>query len=183
MPGQLRAVTNWVGPVGTGAQLANALRSWSVLRFEVTEDLVRGQVVAGRHLDQLIREHARDSLEKRYFDCRPGLREGGRVVVALACLADVPLRDLHPSRDRVKPRLILQRQGPLHRPLRLVDPLEREQAPGPGGVRLGKLLVRGDRRFELGERPVVVIARPALCRRPRRRCDVAMDASRPRSRR
>jgi hypothetical protein len=38
MPGQLRAVTNWVGPVGTGAKLANALRSWSVLRFEVTED-------------------------------------------------------------------------------------------------------------------------------------------------
>ena len=26
------------GPVGTGARLANALRSWSVLRFEVTED-------------------------------------------------------------------------------------------------------------------------------------------------
>ena len=38
MPGQLRAVTNWVGPSGTGARLANALRSWSVLRFEVTED-------------------------------------------------------------------------------------------------------------------------------------------------
>ena len=38
MPRQLRAVTNWVGPVGTGAQLANALRSWTVLRFEVTED-------------------------------------------------------------------------------------------------------------------------------------------------
>ena len=38
MPGQLRSVTNWVGPVGTGGQLANALRSWSVLRFEVTED-------------------------------------------------------------------------------------------------------------------------------------------------
>ena len=38
MPGQLRAVTNWVGPVGTGARLANALRSWPVLRFEVTED-------------------------------------------------------------------------------------------------------------------------------------------------
>ena len=38
MPGQLRAVVNWVGPVGTGARLANALRSWSVLRFEVTED-------------------------------------------------------------------------------------------------------------------------------------------------
>ena len=42
MPGQLRAVTNWVGPVGTGAQLANALRSWSVLRFEVTEDPSQG---------------------------------------------------------------------------------------------------------------------------------------------
>lgn len=38
MPGQLRAVTNWCGPVGTGSRLANALRSWSVLRFEVTED-------------------------------------------------------------------------------------------------------------------------------------------------
>lgn len=38
MPGQLRAVINWVGPVGTGARLANALRAWSVLRFEVTED-------------------------------------------------------------------------------------------------------------------------------------------------
>ncbi len=38
MPGQLRAVVNWVGPVGTGARLASALRSWSVLRFEVTED-------------------------------------------------------------------------------------------------------------------------------------------------
>ncbi len=38
MPPQLRAVANWRGPVGTGAQLANALRSWSVLRFEVTED-------------------------------------------------------------------------------------------------------------------------------------------------
>lgn len=38
MPAQLRAVTNWVGPVGTAARLANALRSWSVLRFEITED-------------------------------------------------------------------------------------------------------------------------------------------------
>jgi hypothetical protein len=38
MPGQLRSVVNWVGPVGTGARLASALRSWSVLRFEVTED-------------------------------------------------------------------------------------------------------------------------------------------------
>jgi hypothetical protein len=42
MPGQLRAVTNWVGPVGTGARLANALRSWPVLRFEVTEDPSQG---------------------------------------------------------------------------------------------------------------------------------------------
>ena len=42
MPGQLRAVTNWVGPVGTGARLANALRSWPVLRFEVTEDASDG---------------------------------------------------------------------------------------------------------------------------------------------
>jgi hypothetical protein len=42
MPGQFCAVTNWRGPVGTGAQLANALRSWSVLRFEVTEDASSG---------------------------------------------------------------------------------------------------------------------------------------------
>ncbi|MGH3726648.1 MAG: DUF3145 domain-containing protein [Mycobacterium sp.] len=42
MPGQLRAATNWVGPVGTGARLANALRSWPVLRFEVTEDASEG---------------------------------------------------------------------------------------------------------------------------------------------
>ncbi len=42
MAGQLRAVTNWVGPVGTGARLANALRSWPVLRFEVTEDPSEG---------------------------------------------------------------------------------------------------------------------------------------------
>lgn len=38
MPAQLRAVTNWRGPVGTAARIANALRSWPVLRFEVTED-------------------------------------------------------------------------------------------------------------------------------------------------
>ena len=33
MPGQLRAVTNWVGPVGTGAQLANALRLYTQERY------------------------------------------------------------------------------------------------------------------------------------------------------
>jgi len=37
-PGQLRAGCSWVGPVGTGARLAAALRAWPVLRFEVTED-------------------------------------------------------------------------------------------------------------------------------------------------
>lgn len=36
--GQLRAISNWVGPVGTAARIANSLRSWSMLRFEVTED-------------------------------------------------------------------------------------------------------------------------------------------------
>jgi len=42
MPGQLRAVTNWIGPVATGGRLASALRSWTVLRFEVTEDASPG---------------------------------------------------------------------------------------------------------------------------------------------
>ena len=42
LPGQLRAITNWVGPVGTGAALASALRSWTVLRFEVTEEPSEG---------------------------------------------------------------------------------------------------------------------------------------------
>lgn len=41
-PGQLCAAINWVGPVGTGARLADALRSWTVLRFEVTEDPSEG---------------------------------------------------------------------------------------------------------------------------------------------
>ncbi|NMN94734.1 DUF3145 domain-containing protein [Antrihabitans stalactiti] len=40
--GLLRATSNWVGPVGTGARIANALRSWSMLRFEVTEDPSEG---------------------------------------------------------------------------------------------------------------------------------------------
>lgn len=37
-PGRMRATVDWVGPVGTGARLANALREWSGLLFEVTED-------------------------------------------------------------------------------------------------------------------------------------------------
>lgn len=40
--GQLRAITEWVGPVGTGSKLASALRSWPVLRFEITEDPSEG---------------------------------------------------------------------------------------------------------------------------------------------
>jgi hypothetical protein len=41
-PGQLRASTDWLGPVGTGARLVNALRVWPMLRFEVTEDASEG---------------------------------------------------------------------------------------------------------------------------------------------
>lgn len=40
--GLLRTTTNWVGPVGTGAKIAHALRSWSMLRYEVTEDPSEG---------------------------------------------------------------------------------------------------------------------------------------------
>ncbi|MBY6351785.1 DUF3145 domain-containing protein [Rhodococcoides corynebacterioides] len=40
--GQLRATTEWVGPVGTGSRLAAVLRSWRMLRFEVTEDPSEG---------------------------------------------------------------------------------------------------------------------------------------------
>ena len=40
--GQLRAATDWVGPVGTGAALAGILRTWQMLRFEVTEDASEG---------------------------------------------------------------------------------------------------------------------------------------------
>jgi hypothetical protein len=40
--GLLRASSNWVGPVGTAARIANALRAWPVLRFEVTEDPSEG---------------------------------------------------------------------------------------------------------------------------------------------
>lgn len=40
--GVLQATSNWVGPVGTGARLVNALRAWPMLRFEVTEDASDG---------------------------------------------------------------------------------------------------------------------------------------------
>jgi Protein of unknown function (DUF3145) len=36
--GQLRAECTWAGPAGTGGALAGALRAWSMLRFEVTEE-------------------------------------------------------------------------------------------------------------------------------------------------
>ncbi|PXW32427.1 DUF3145 domain-containing protein [Nocardia sp. 348MFTsu5.1] len=41
-PGLQRATVDWVGPVGTGARLANALREWSALRFEITENASEG---------------------------------------------------------------------------------------------------------------------------------------------
>lgn len=41
-PGLLRATVDWVGPVGTAARLTNALREWSALRFEVTENPSEG---------------------------------------------------------------------------------------------------------------------------------------------
>ena len=37
-PGMQRATVDWAGPVGTAARLVTALREWSALRFEVTED-------------------------------------------------------------------------------------------------------------------------------------------------
>ncbi len=37
-PGMLRAELSWVGPAGTGAQIASALRGWEHLRYEVTEE-------------------------------------------------------------------------------------------------------------------------------------------------
>ena len=36
--GQMRAECSWTGPAGSGGALAGALRAWSMLRFEVTED-------------------------------------------------------------------------------------------------------------------------------------------------
>lgn len=40
--GQLRATTDWYGPVGTASRLARALRDWPVLYFEVTENPSEG---------------------------------------------------------------------------------------------------------------------------------------------
>jgi len=37
-PGQLRAECTWSGPSGSAGALAGALRAWSMLRFEVTEE-------------------------------------------------------------------------------------------------------------------------------------------------
>ncbi|MFC4555258.1 DUF3145 domain-containing protein [Georgenia faecalis] len=36
--GLFRAEYSWAGPVGTGARLASALRGWTHLRYEITED-------------------------------------------------------------------------------------------------------------------------------------------------
>ena len=36
--GTRKAVVDWIGPVGTGARLADALGKWNMLAFEVTED-------------------------------------------------------------------------------------------------------------------------------------------------
>lgn len=40
--GMLRGELSWVGPAGTGARLASALRGWEHLRYEVTEDASPG---------------------------------------------------------------------------------------------------------------------------------------------
>ncbi len=37
-PGQLRAECTWSGPAGSGGAIAGALRAWTMLRFEVTEE-------------------------------------------------------------------------------------------------------------------------------------------------
>ncbi|GGM61301.1 hypothetical protein GCM10012275_35400 [Longimycelium tulufanense] len=37
-PGQLRTECAWTGDAGTAGELARALRSWPMLRFEITED-------------------------------------------------------------------------------------------------------------------------------------------------
>lgn len=41
-PSLNRTELSWVGPVGTGARIASALRGWNHLRYEVTEEASRG---------------------------------------------------------------------------------------------------------------------------------------------
>ncbi|HWA67069.1 MAG TPA: DUF3145 domain-containing protein [Mycobacteriales bacterium] len=41
-PGCLRAQTGWRGPAGTAGRLANALRTWPLLRVEITEEPSEG---------------------------------------------------------------------------------------------------------------------------------------------
>jgi hypothetical protein len=41
-PGMLRAEHSWQGAQGTGARVASALRGWTHLRYEVTEDASHG---------------------------------------------------------------------------------------------------------------------------------------------
>jgi hypothetical protein len=41
-PGAMRAELSWEGRPGTAAGIASALRSWRLLRFEVTEDATPG---------------------------------------------------------------------------------------------------------------------------------------------
>ncbi|MBK5249566.1 MAG: DUF3145 domain-containing protein [Actinomycetales bacterium] len=41
-PGLFRAELSWTGSPGTGARLASALRGWTHLRYEVTEEASRG---------------------------------------------------------------------------------------------------------------------------------------------
>jgi len=41
-PGQLRADVAWTGETGTGGKLAVALKNWSMLRFEITEEASAG---------------------------------------------------------------------------------------------------------------------------------------------
>lgn len=42
-PGTCRAECAWDGPAGSAARLASALRGWSDLRFEVTEEVAHGR--------------------------------------------------------------------------------------------------------------------------------------------
>ena len=41
-PGTVRAECTWAGPVGSGGAIAGALRAWTMLRFEVTEEPTPG---------------------------------------------------------------------------------------------------------------------------------------------